>query len=98
MPPRHRREPRGTYRAIAPRCRDDAQRSGRIITISSIFGRIGAYGFVTAMPRPSTGVIGLTRALAAELGSQAIPDHRQRHLPGYVRAGMGVKTQSTNRR
>ena len=87
----------GTYRAIRaalPAMMD--QRSGRIITISSIFGRIGAYGFVTAYAASKHGVIGLTRALAAELGSQGYPGITVNAIcPGYVRAGMGVKTQST---
>lgn len=87
----------GTYRAIrAALPAMMAQRSGRIITISSIFGRIGAYGFVTAYAASKHGVIGLTRALAAELGSQGYPGITVNAIcPGYVRAGMGVKTQST---
>ena len=87
----------GTYRAIrAALPAMMGQRSGRIITISSIFGRIGAYGFVTAYAASKHGVIGLTRALAAELGSQGYPGITVNAIcPGYVRAGMGVKTQST---
>jgi NAD(P)-dependent dehydrogenase (short-subunit alcohol dehydrogenase family) len=87
----------GTYRAVrAVLPTMMGQRSGRIITISSIFGRIGAYGFVTAYAASKHGVIGLTRALAAELGSQGHPGITVNAIcPGYVRAGMGVKTQST---
>jgi NAD(P)-dependent dehydrogenase (short-subunit alcohol dehydrogenase family) len=87
----------GTYRAIrAGLPAMMARRSGRIVTISSIFGRMGAYGFVTAYAASKHGVIGLTRALAAELGSQGYPGITVNALcPGYVRAGMGVRTQST---
>jgi len=87
----------GTYRAIRaalPRMR--AQRAGRIVTISSILGRIGGYGFVTAYAASKHGVIGLTRALAAELGSQGYPGITVNAIcPGYVRAGMGLRAQST---
>jgi len=87
----------GTYRAIrAVLPAMMGQGAGRIITISSIFGRIGAYGFVTAYAASKHGVIGLTRALAAELGSQGYPGITVNAIcPGYVRAGMGIKTQST---
>jgi NAD(P)-dependent dehydrogenase (short-subunit alcohol dehydrogenase family) len=87
----------GTYRAIrAALPAMMAQRSGRVVTISSIFGRIGAYGFVTAYAASKHGVIGLTRALAAELGSQGYPGITVNAIcPGYVRAGMGVRMQST---
>ena len=61
----------GTYRAIRA-CLGPMmeRRRGRIVTISSIFGKMGGYGFVTAYAASKHGVIGLTRALAAELGSQ----------------------------
>jgi NAD(P)-dependent dehydrogenase (short-subunit alcohol dehydrogenase family) len=87
----------GTYRAIrAALPAMMAQRRGRIITISSIFGRIGAYGFVTAYAASKHGVIGLTRALASELGSQGHGEITVNAIcPGYVRAGMGVRMQST---
>jgi 3-hydroxybutyrate dehydrogenase len=69
---------------------------GRIITISSIFGRTGGAGYVTAYAASKHGVIGLTRALAAELGSQGYPAITVNAIcPGYVRAGMGIRTQST---
>jgi NAD(P)-dependent dehydrogenase (short-subunit alcohol dehydrogenase family) len=87
----------GTYRAIrAALPAMMARRSGRIITISSIFGRMGGYGYVTAYAASKHGVIGLTRALAVELGSQGYPEITVNAIcPGYVRAGMGIQTQST---
>ncbi len=87
----------GTYRAIrAALPTMMARRQGRIITIASIFGRMGGYGYVTAYAASKHGVIGLTRALAAELGSQGYPAITVNAIcPGYVRAGMGIRTQST---
>lgn len=87
----------GTYRAVhAVLPRMMAQRSGRIITVSSIFGKVGGYGYITAYTASKHGVLGLTRALAAELGSQGYSGITVNALcPGYVRAGMGVRTQST---
>jgi len=87
----------GTYRAIrAALPAMMAQRSGRIITISSVLGRMGGYGFVTAYAASKHGVIGLTRSLAAELGSQGYPSITVNAIcPGYVRAGMGIQVQST---
>jgi NAD(P)-dependent dehydrogenase (short-subunit alcohol dehydrogenase family) len=87
----------GTYRAIrAALPRMMAQRAGRIVTISSIFGRTGGYGYVTAYAASKHGVIGLTRALAVELGAQGYPGITVNAVcPGYVRAGMGVRQQST---
>ena len=87
----------GTYRAIrAALPAMMARRSGRIVTISSVFGRMGGYGYVTAYAASKHGVIGLTRALAAELGSQGYPGITVNAIcPGYVRAGMGIRTQST---
>ncbi len=87
----------GTYRAIraalGPMMR---QRSGRIITIASAFGKVGGSGYITAYVASKHGVIGLTRALAAELGSQGYPEITVNAIcPGYVRAGMGVRMQST---
>lgn len=89
----------GTYRAIrAALPHMMARRHGRIVTISSIFGRHGGYGFITAYAASKHGVIGLTRALAAELGGQGYPDVTVNAIcPGYVRAGMGVRVQSTRR-
>ena len=61
----------GTYRAIRAALRPMmAQCAGRIVTIASVLGKIGGFGFVTAYVASKHGVIGLTRALAAELGSQ----------------------------
>jgi NAD(P)-dependent dehydrogenase (short-subunit alcohol dehydrogenase family) len=87
----------GTYRAIrAVLPHMMARRFGRIVTISSVLGRIGGSGFVTAYAASKHGVIGLTRAVAAELGSQGYPEITVNAIcPGYVRAGMGIKTQST---
>jgi NAD(P)-dependent dehydrogenase (short-subunit alcohol dehydrogenase family) len=87
----------GTYRAIrAVLPQMMAQRAGRIVTIASVLGRIGGYGFVTAYAASKHGVIGLTRSLAAELGSQGYPGITVNAVcPGYTRAGMGVAVQST---
>ncbi|MBI2467329.1 MAG: SDR family oxidoreductase [Candidatus Rokubacteria bacterium] len=87
----------GTYRAIrAALPAMMRQRSGRIVTIASVFGKMGGYGFITAYAASKHGVIGLTRALAAELGSQGYPEITVNAIcPGYVRAGMGVKLQAT---
>ena len=87
----------GTYRAIrAALPQMMARRSGRIVTISSILGKMGGSGFVTAYAASKHGVIGLTRALAAELGSQGYPGITVNAIcPGYVRAGMGLRPQPT---
>ena len=87
----------GTYRAIRAALPPMmAQQRGRIITIASVLGRMGGHGFVTAYAASKHGVIGLTRALAAELGTQGHPGITVNAIcPGYVRAGMGVAMQST---
>jgi ketoreductase len=87
----------GTYRAIRAALPEMMRRGrGRIVTIASVFGKVGGYGFITAYAASKHGVIGLTRALAAELGSQGYPAITVNAIcPGYVRAGMGVRTQST---
>ena len=87
----------GTYRAIrAVLPRMMAQGHGRIITIASVLGRMGGYGYVSAYVASKHGVIGITRALAAELGSQGYPKITVNAIcPGYTRAGMGVAVQST---
>ena len=87
----------GTYRAIrAALPQMMAQRRGRIITIASILGKMGGYGFVSAYAASKHGVVGLTRALAAELGAQGFPGITVNAIcPGYVRAGMGIAMQST---
>jgi NAD(P)-dependent dehydrogenase (short-subunit alcohol dehydrogenase family) len=87
----------GTYRAIRA-CLPPmmARGSGRIVTISSILGKMGGHGFVTAYAASKHGVIGLTRALASELGSQGYPGITVNAVcPGYVRAGMGIAMQRT---
>ena len=90
----------GTYRAIrAVLPQMMRQGRGRIITISSIFGRMGGYGFVSAYAASKHGVIGLTRALATELASQGHADITVNAIcPGYVRAGMGVASQKVRSR
>jgi NAD(P)-dependent dehydrogenase (short-subunit alcohol dehydrogenase family) len=87
----------GTYRAIrAALPAMLARGTGRIVTIASVLGRIGGSGFVSAYVASKHGVIGLTRALAAELGSQGYPGITVNAIcPGYTRAGMGIAVQST---
>ena len=87
----------GTYRAIrAALPQMMAQRRGRIITIASILGKMGGYGFVSAYAASKHGVVGLTRAIASELGSQGFPGITVNAIcQGYVRAGMGVAMQAT---
>jgi NAD(P)-dependent dehydrogenase (short-subunit alcohol dehydrogenase family) len=90
----------GTYRAIrAALPQMMKQGEGRIITISSIFGKVGGYSFITAYAASKHGVIGLTRALAAEIASQGHPGITVNAIcPGYVRAGMGVAPQKIRSR
>jgi NAD(P)-dependent dehydrogenase (short-subunit alcohol dehydrogenase family) len=85
----------GTYRAVrAALPQMMAQREGRIITVSSVFGKMGGYSFVTAYAASKHGVIGLTRSLASEIASQGYPGITVNAIcPGYVRAGMGVALQ-----
>jgi 3-hydroxybutyrate dehydrogenase len=87
----------GTYRAIrAVLPRMMAQGHGRIVTIASVLGRMGGYGYVSAYAASKHGVLGITRALAAELGSQGYPGVTVNAIcPGYTRAGMGIAVQST---
>jgi len=87
----------GTYRAIrAALPQMMAQRAGRVITIASILGKMGGFGYVSAYAASKHGVVGLTRALAAELGSQGFPAITVNAIcPGYTRAGMGIAIQST---
>ena len=89
----------GTYRAVrAALPLMMAQREGRIITIASVFGKHGGHGFVTAYVTSKHGVIGLTRSLAAELGSLGYPEITVNAVcPGYVRAGMWLRPQPTQR-
>ena len=55
----------GTYRAIrAVLPRMMAQGHGRIVTIASVLGKMGGYGYVSAYTASKHGVIGITRALA----------------------------------
>ncbi len=90
----------GTYRAIrAVLPAMMVRREGRIITISSIFGKMGGYSFVTAYAASKHGVIGLTRSLAAEIASQGYPEITVNAVcPGYVRAGMGIAPQKIRSR
>jgi NAD(P)-dependent dehydrogenase (short-subunit alcohol dehydrogenase family) len=87
----------GTYRAVrAALPHMIARGHGRVITIASVLGKIGGSGFVSAYVASKHGVVGLTRALAAELGSQGHHGITVNAIcPGYVRAGMGVAVQST---
>jgi len=87
----------GTYRAIrAALPTMMAQGSGRIVTIASVLGKMGGFGYVSAYVASKHGVIGITRALAAELGSQGYPGITVNAIcPGYTRAGMGIAVQST---
>ena len=87
----------GTYRAIrAALPTMMAQGSGRIVTIASVLGKMGGFGYVSAYVASKHGVIGITRALAAELGSQGYPAITVNAIcPGYTRAGMGIAVQST---
>ena len=87
----------GTYRAIRTALPHMIARGGgRVITIASVLGKMGGYGFVSAYVASKHGVVGLTRALAAELGSQGHHGITVNAIcPGYVRAGMGVAVQST---
>jgi len=89
----------GTYRAIrAALPLMMAQRAGRIITMASVLGKHGGHGFVTAYVTSKHGVIGLTRSVAAELGSLGYPEITVNAVcPGYVRAGMWLRPQPTQR-
>ena len=63
---------------------------------SPVVGAQTRVGFVSAYVASKHGVVGLTRALAAELGSQGHHGITVNAIcPGYVRAGMGVAVQST---
>ena len=87
----------GTYRAVRAALPLMIARGwGRIITVASVFGKHGGSGYITAYVASKHGVIGLTRALAAELGSQGHHGITVNAIcPGYVRAGMGVRSQLT---
>ncbi len=85
----------GTYRAIrAVLPQMIRQKQGRIVTISSVYGRAGGSGFISAYAASKHGVIGLTRAVAGEVASQGYPGITANAIcPGYVRAGMGLAGQ-----
>jgi len=89
----------GTYRAIRavlPHMMSHGR--GRIVTVASVLARWGGFGFVTAYAASKHGVLGLTRALAAEMGAQGYPGITVNAVcPGYTRAGMGVALQATPR-
>jgi NAD(P)-dependent dehydrogenase (short-subunit alcohol dehydrogenase family) len=61
------------------------QRAGRIITIASIAGKVGAK-YIAAYTASKHGAIGLTRALAAELNAYNITVNAI--CPGYVNTPM----------
>jgi NAD(P)-dependent dehydrogenase (short-subunit alcohol dehydrogenase family) len=61
------------------------QRSGRIITVASIAGKVGAK-YIAAYTAAKHGVVGLTRALAAELNPYNITVNAI--CPGYVETPM----------
>lgn len=61
------------------------QRSGRIITIASIAGKVGAK-YIAAYTASKHGAVGLTRALAAELNAYNITVNAI--CPGYVNTPM----------
>lgn len=87
----------GTYRAIrAALPHMMARGQGRVVTVASVLARWGGFGFVTAYAASKHGVLGLTRALAAEVGAQGYPGITVNAVcPGYTRAGMGVALQAT---
>jgi NAD(P)-dependent dehydrogenase (short-subunit alcohol dehydrogenase family) len=58
-----------------------AQRSGRIISVASIAGKVGGK-YIAAYTAAKHGVVGLTRALAVELNPHAITVNAI--CPGYV--------------
>lgn len=70
-------------KAFAPAMVD--QRSGRIITVASIAAKVGAK-YIAAYTAAKHGVLGLTRALAAELNSYNITVNAI--CPGYVQTPM----------
>jgi NAD(P)-dependent dehydrogenase (short-subunit alcohol dehydrogenase family) len=80
-----------------------AQRGGRIITIASIASRVGSK-YIAAYTASKHGVLGLTRALAAELVPYGITVNAI--CPGYVNspmtaanvAGMAARTGTTEER
>ena len=89
----------GTYRAVrAVLPQMVAQKAGRIITMASVFGKHGGHGFVTAYVTSKHGVIGLTRSVAAELGSLGYPEITVNAIcPGYVQAGMWLRPNQRRR-
>ncbi len=68
-------------------CLDDLRRrrEGRIVNIASTEG-LGATAFISAYTASKHGVIGLTRALAVELGSAGVTVNAV--CPGPIRTGM----------
>lgn len=61
------------------------QRSGRIITITSVSGQIGAPGQVN-YAAAKAGLIGMTKAVAREVASRGITVNAV--APGFIEAGM----------
>ncbi len=85
-------------RAVAPVFR--AQRSGKVVNIASIHAFSGSFG-VANYAASKSGLVGLTRSAAAELGPSNVNVNAV--APGYVRTGMladvpeGVVLESVER-
>jgi len=85
-------------RAVAPLFR--AQRSGKVVNIASIHAFSGSFG-VANYAASKSGLVGLTRSAAAELGPSNVNVNAV--APGYVRTGMlvdvpeGVVSESLER-
>ena len=80
-------------RAALPYLRESD--SARIVNIASTEG-LGATKFNSAYSTAKTGVIGLTRSLAVELGTEGITVNCI--CPGPIRTGMTANIEETNKR
>lgn len=70
-------------RAVAPLLK--AQRHGKIVNVASVHAFIGSFG-VANYAASKSGLVGLTRSAAAELGPSNVNVNGV--APGYVRTGM----------